>query len=103
MFLATSPVHRDFKLKMAKEEIIKRAVDGIKIAREKFEDVEFSTEDAARTELEFLAEVVERAIEAGATTLNIPDTVLSGKMYARGMVSAGNGDIRLYNVTDATA
>ncbi len=75
VFLATSPIHRDFKLKMAKEEIVRRAVEGVKMAREKCEDVEFSTEDAARTELEFLAEVVERAIEAGATTLNIPDTV----------------------------
>jgi 2-isopropylmalate synthase len=75
VFLATSPIHRDFKLKMAKEEIVKRAVEGVRMACEKFEDVEFSTEDAARTELEFLAEVVERAIEAGATTLNIPDTV----------------------------
>jgi 2-isopropylmalate synthase len=75
VFLATSPIHRDFKLKMAKQEIVKRAVEAVKAAREKFEDVEFSTEDAARTELEFLAEVVERAIEAGATTLNIPDTV----------------------------
>ncbi len=75
VFLATSPIHRDFKLKMAKEEIVRRAVDGVKMAREKCDDIEFSTEDAARTELEFLAEVVERAIEAGATTLNIPDTV----------------------------
>jgi 2-isopropylmalate synthase len=75
VFLATSPIHRDFKLKMAKGEIAKRAVEGVKMAREKFDDVEFSTEDAARTELEFLAEVVEKAIEAGATTLNIPDTV----------------------------
>ena len=75
VFLATSPIHRDFKLKMAKEEIIRRAVEGVKMARERFEDVEFSTEDAARTELEFLAQVVEAAIEAGATTLNIPDTV----------------------------
>jgi 2-isopropylmalate synthase len=75
VFLATSPIHRDFKLKMAKEEIIRRAVEGVKMARERFEDVEFSTEDAARTELEFLAQVVEAAIDAGATTLNIPDTV----------------------------
>jgi 2-isopropylmalate synthase len=75
VFLATSPIHRDFKLKMAKGEIVKRAVEGVRLAREKFEDVEFSTEDAARTELEFLAEVVEKTIEAGATTLNIPDTV----------------------------
>jgi 2-isopropylmalate synthase len=75
VFLATSPVHRDFKLKLAKEEIIRRSVEGVKIAREKFEDVEFSAEDSARTELEFLAEVIERVIEAGAGTVNIPDTV----------------------------
>jgi 2-isopropylmalate synthase len=75
VFLATSPIHRDFKLKMAKEEIIRRAVEGVRMAREKFDDVEFSAEDSARTELDFLVEVVERAIEAGATTVNIPDTV----------------------------
>jgi 2-isopropylmalate synthase len=75
VFLATSPIHRDFKLKMAKEEIVRRAVEGVKMARERFEDVEFSAEDSARTELPFLAEVVERAIEAGAGTVNIPDTV----------------------------
>jgi 2-isopropylmalate synthase len=73
--LATSPIHREFKLKLAKEEILKRAVEGVKMARERFEDVEFSAEDSARTELDFLAEVVERAIEAGASTVNIPDTV----------------------------
>jgi 2-isopropylmalate synthase len=75
VFLATSPIHRDFKLKLAKDEIVRRSVEGVALAREKFEDVEFSPEDAARTELEFLAEVVERTIEAGATTVNIPDTV----------------------------
>ena len=75
VFLATSPIHRDFKLKMVKEEIVRRAVEGVKMAREKFDDVEFSAEDSARTELDFLVEVVERAIEAGATTVNIPDTV----------------------------
>src|SRR5436190_2386131 len=75
VFLATSAIHREFKLQMAKEEIVRRAVEGVKRARGYCEDVEFSPEDAARTELDFLAEVVERAIEAGATTLNIPDTV----------------------------
>jgi 2-isopropylmalate synthase len=60
---------------MAKEEIVRRAVEGVQRARSYCEDVEFSPEDAARTELDFLAEVVERAIEAGATTVNIPDTV----------------------------
>ena len=60
---------------MAQEEIIRRAVEGVKIARELCDDVEFSPEDASRTELEFLAQVVEAVIEAGATTVNIPDTV----------------------------
>src|SRR5229473_7821250 len=75
VFLATSAIHREFKLRMAKEEIVRRAVEGVKRAKAHCEDVEFSPEDAARTELDFLAEVVERAIEAGATTINIPDTV----------------------------
>jgi hypothetical protein len=57
VFLATSPIHRDFKLKMAKDEIVRRAVEGVNMAREKFDDVEFSTEDAARTEFEFLDRV----------------------------------------------
>ena len=75
VFLATSAIHREFKLKMAKEEILRRAVEGVQRAKDYCDDVEFSPEDAARTELDFLAEVVERAIEAGATTVNIPDTV----------------------------
>jgi 2-isopropylmalate synthase len=75
VFLATSAIHREFKLKMAKDEIVRRAVEGVKRAKAFCQDIEFSPEDAARTELDFLAEVVERAIEAGATTVNIPDTV----------------------------
>jgi 2-isopropylmalate synthase len=75
VFLATSAIHREFKLNMAREEIVRRAVEGVKIAREFCDDVEFSPEDASRTELDFLAQVVEAVIEAGATTVNIPDTV----------------------------
>src|ERR1700730_6729312 len=75
VFLATSAIHREFKLRMAKEEIIRRAVEGVKRAKALCEDVEFSPEDASRTELDFLAEVVEKAVEAGATTINMPDTV----------------------------
>src|SRR6266478_1871871 len=75
VFLATSAIHREFKLRMAKEEIIRRAVEGVQRAKGYCDDIEFSPEDASRTELDFLAEVVERAIEAGATTINIPDTV----------------------------
>jgi 2-isopropylmalate synthase len=75
VFVATSAIHREHKLRMAKEEIIKSAVGAIKLARELCSDVEFSPEDASRTELTYLAEVVSAAIETGATTVNIPDTV----------------------------
>ncbi|MDZ7643678.1 MAG: 2-isopropylmalate synthase [Woeseiaceae bacterium] len=75
VFVATSAIHREHKLKMAKEEIIKSAVGAVSLARELCDDVEFSPEDASRTELGYLAEVVSAAIEAGATTVNIPDTV----------------------------
>ncbi len=75
VFLATSAIHREFKLRMNKDEIIRRAADGVRRAKGYCADVEFSPEDAARTELDFLVAVVEAAIEAGATTVNIPDTV----------------------------
>jgi 2-isopropylmalate synthase len=75
VFLATSSIHRQFKLKMDKPTILERAVAGVRRARTFVDDVEFSPEDAARTELDFLCEVVEKAIDAGATTVNIPDTV----------------------------
>jgi len=75
VFLATSSIHRQHKLKMDKDEIVRTAVEMVKRAAGYCSDVEFSPEDAARTELDFLCEVVERAIEAGATTVNIPDTV----------------------------
>ncbi|MBI3469368.1 MAG: 2-isopropylmalate synthase, partial [Planctomycetes bacterium] len=75
VFLATSAIHREFKLRMDKDEIIRRAVESVKRARGYCEDVEFSPEDAARTELDFLVAVVQAAIDAGATTVNIPDTV----------------------------
>ena len=60
---------------MTPEQIIEKAVEGVRRAASYCDDVEFSPEDAARTEVDFLCEVVERAIEAGATTVNIPDTV----------------------------
>lgn len=75
VFLATSAIHREFKLKMAKEEIVRSAIEHVRHAKSYCDDIEFSPEDAARTELDFLAEVVEKAIAAGATTVNIPDTV----------------------------
>ncbi|QDU26422.1 2-isopropylmalate synthase [Anatilimnocola aggregata] len=75
IFLATSAIHREFKLKMTREEIIERAIKGVKRGKAVCDDIEFSPEDAARTERDFLCQVVEAAINAGATTVNIPDTV----------------------------
>ncbi len=75
VFLATSAIHREFKLKMTPDEIIDRAVEGVIRAKNYCDDIEFSPEDAARTELDFLCRVVEAVITAGATTVNIPDTV----------------------------
>ncbi|MGB5289977.1 MAG: 2-isopropylmalate synthase [Lysobacterales bacterium] len=74
-FIATSPIHRDLKLKMSPDEVIRHAVNGVKLARSACDDVEFSAEDGIRTEREYLAEVLQAVIEAGATTVNIPDTV----------------------------
>src|SRR5438045_1191783 len=75
VFLATSAIHRQYKLNMAQDEILRLCAAGVTRARELCADVEFSPEDASRTELEFLAQVIEAAITAGATTVNIPDTV----------------------------
>ena len=75
VFVATSEIHRKYKLEMAKDEIIKRAADAVRMAREVCDDVEFSAEDASRTEPAYLADVVAAVIEAGAGTVNIPDTV----------------------------
>ena len=74
-FIATSPIHREFKLKMTKEQILERVKEMVELAKSFVDDVEFSSEDATRTEKEFLVEVYETAIKAGATTLNVPDTV----------------------------
>ena len=74
-FIATSPIHREFKLKMTKEQILERTREMVELAKSFVDDVEFSSEDATRTEKEFLVEVYETAIKAGATTLNVPDTV----------------------------
>ncbi len=75
VFLATSRIHREYKLRKKKEEILKLAVESIKSATIDFKEIEFSPEDAARTEPDFLAEVVRAAVSAGATVVNIPDTV----------------------------
>lgn len=75
VFLATSKIHMKYKLKKAEEEILRLAVEAVKYAKRHCPDIEFSPEDASRTEREFLFRVVEAVITAGATTVNIPDTV----------------------------
>lgn len=74
-FIATSPIHREFKLNMSKQQIIDSMVEAVEFGKQWFDDIEVSAEDACRTELDYLVEFFQAAIDAGATTLNVPDTV----------------------------
>lgn len=74
-FIATSPIHMEYKLKMSPDEVIKRAVDAVTYAKTFCEDIEFSCEDAGRSDVGFMKEILDAVMKAGATTLNIPDTV----------------------------
>jgi len=74
-FLATSDIHMKYKLDMTREEVIKSAVDAVQYAKKFTKNIEFSAEDGSRTEPDFLCEVFEAVIKAGATTVNLPDTV----------------------------
>ncbi len=74
-FIATSDIHLKYKLKKSKEEVLKQAVEAVKYAKSLVDDVEFSAEDATRSDWEYLKDIYNAVIEAGATTLNIPDTV----------------------------
>lgn len=84
LFLATSPIHREYKLQMDKEQVKTRIREAITYAKKYFSQIEFSAEDAGRTEIDFLCEVVDTAISAGATVINLPDTVgyLTPQEYA---------------------
>jgi len=75
MFLASSPIHMKMKLRMTPEQVLAQAVKSIGWAREYTDNIEFSPEDAGRSEPDFLCKLVEASIAAGATTINIPDTV----------------------------
>ncbi|VAW19660.1 2-isopropylmalate synthase, partial [hydrothermal vent metagenome] len=75
VFLATSKIHLQYKFKKSQEEILKMAIDSVKYAKKKMPNIEFSPEDASRTDPAFLYKIVEEVIKAGATTVNIPDTV----------------------------
>ena len=74
-FIATSPIHMKDKLRLSSDEVLERAVSAVLQARNACDDVEFSPEDAGRSELDFLCRIVEAVIKAGASTVNIPDTV----------------------------
>ena len=74
-FIATSPIHREHKLRMSRSEVLAKITEMVSYARSFTDDVEFSPEDAGRTEMDFMYEALQAAIEAGARTLNIPDTV----------------------------
>lgn len=85
-FIATSPIHMRYKLKMQPNDVVERAVDAIKFARQYTDDVEFSCEDASRTEFDFMCHIIEQAIKAGASTINLPDTVGYGEPGEYGQV-----------------
>ena len=75
LFIATSPIHMQYKLKMSPDEVLSSIENSVKYAKTKFSDIEFSAEDATRSEFDFLIRALNTAIKAGATTINIPDTV----------------------------
>lgn len=89
VFLATSKIHLEHKFKKSQDEILQMAIDAVKHARRKCDNIEFSPEDASRTDKDFLYRVVEAAIKAGATTVNIPDTVGYSTPLEYGVVIAG--------------
>ena len=74
-FLATSGIHLKWKLRITPEEALKQAVEGVKLARTFCDEVEFSAEDASRSDYGYLKEILQAVFEAGARTLNVPDTV----------------------------
>mgnify|MGYP006301486269 CR=1 FL=1 len=75
VFIATSDIHMQYKLRLPREQVIASAVAGVKYAKSFTDSVEFSAEDASRSDRDFLCKIIEAAVEAGATVINIPDTV----------------------------
>jgi len=103
-FIATSPIHMKHKLQMAPEQVLDQAVGAVKIARDLIDDVEFSLEDASRSEFEFMCRITEAVIDAGARTINFPDTVgysdpiEYGAMIKRLMNTVPNADKAIFSV-----
>ncbi len=97
-FIATSPIHMQYKLRMSEDQVVEAAVKAIKWAREYTDDVEFSAEDAIRSELPFLVRIFDEVIKAGAKTINVPDTVgystpnLIGDLFTNLIAQVPNSD-----------
>lgn len=87
-FIATSPIHMQYKLKMEPQQVMEQAVKSVKLARNLAPDVEFSLEDASRSEFDFMCRIIEAVIDAGAGTINIPDTVGYGEPIEYGSTIA---------------
>lgn len=85
-FIATSPIHMKYKLQMEPPKVLEQAVAAIKLARQFTDDVEFSLEDASRSEFEFMCRIIESVIDAGARTINLPDTVGYGEPGEYGLL-----------------
>ena len=102
-FIATSPIHMEKKLRMSPDEVVERAVWAVKKARNYTDDVEFSPEDAGRSDVDFLCRVIEAVIDAGATTINIPDTVgynvphQFGKLFKQLIERVPNSDKAIFS------
>lgn len=103
-FIATSPIHMEYKLRLSPDQVLEQAVKAVKRARNQCDDVEFSCEDAGRSDLDFLCRVIEAAIDAGASTINIPDTVgyampqQYGEMIGQLMQRVPNADKAIFSV-----
>jgi 2-isopropylmalate synthase len=103
-FIATSPIHMQYKLQMTPEQVLDQAIRSVKQARQHTNDVEFSCEDASRSEFEFLCRIIEAVISAGASTINLPDTVgygepgQYGEFIGRLMRTVPNADKAVFSV-----
>ncbi len=102
-FIATSPIHMKYKLQMEPEQVLEQAVNAVKHARNYTDDVEFSLEDGSRSEPEFMYRIIEAVINAGAGTINIPDTVGYGEpeeygaMFKRVIENVPNADKAIFS------
>jgi len=107
-FIATSPIHMERKLGLRPEQVLEQAVWAVRRARQYTDDVEFSPEDAGRSDPEFLCRIIEAVIEAGATTVNIPDTVgysvpeQFGALIRRLIEQVPNSDKAIFRCTATT-